>query len=728
MQRTTRFTTFALGFGLTAALTTPVLAQSGQTQDPRTTQTPAGQTPRITEPPVTVTAQKEPADPKKLPVSVTAVTKQTLDNAVIEIASDAARYSPNTFFSEFSVRKLSNPYVRGVGSSPLNPGVTTYFDGVPQLNANSSSITFLDVRQVEFVRGPQSALFGRNTLGGLVNVETSKPSLTAWTGGFAVPIGNHEAWDLNGSISGPVTDTFGVGFAMGYGEREGFTRNTVTNNYLDFRAATSWKGQALWKPTAAWETRVIVGGERARDGDYALMDLGAARSTPYVTARNFEGRNNRDLFSTTVLARHEGPKLVVSTTTGILRWETNDTTDLDYTPFPGAQRSNDEEDLQFTQEVRIGNAGAAPIKFGSSTVKWQTGVFFFTQNYDQNAVTSLATGALDPIGGTFPPFPVAWTSPQAALDDNGIGVYGQGTVTFNRLDLTAGVRLDRENKSAETTTGFEPAIAGPLTVTSEQDFTAVSPQFGAAFHVNPNTTTFVSASRGFKAGGFNPVAPAGNGTYAEERTWNVEGGVKSSFADGRASVAATVFFIDWNDLQLNQPIIAPGLALYGQFFIANVGSASSQGIEIEVTGRPHQNVEVFGSLGTTRAKFGSGSFVLGVAVEDNTLPNTPQVTGSFGTQISRPIGQLTAYGRAEIAFFGEMHYDAANTPGASQDTYALADFRAGVRHRHTFVEAWIKNAFDTRYIPLALPYQSASGFIGENGRPRTFGVRAGVSF
>jgi len=462
-----------------------------------------------------------------------------------------------------------------------------------------------------------------------------------------------------------------------------------------------------------------MGGERARDGDYALTDLAAARSNAFVTARNFEGQNDRNLFSTTVLARHEGPNLVFSTTTGILRWTTLDTTDLDYSPLPAAQRSNDEKDLQFTQELRVASAAGAPIKFGSNAaLRWQSGVFFFTQNYDQNAVNSFAPFVLSPFVG----IPVDQTSPLAALNDKGFGVYGQGTVTINdRFDVTAGARIDYETKSADMTTSFSPAIAPPSSVIAEQSYTDVSPQFAMAYRHQPNLTFFASVGRGFKAGGFNPASPSGSGTYGEERTWNVEGGVKTSFADNKGTASAAVFVIDWDNLQLNQL----NLAVPGQFYIANAGTARSQGIELEVSVRPRADVELFGALGTTRATFGTGSF-LGANIAGNTLPNTPQVTGSFGTQLSRPVAQLTVYGRAEIAFFGEMQYDETNTQ--SQGAYSLADFRGGVRHKHTFVEAWIRNAFDTRYIPLAFPYQSASGFIGENGRPRTFGVRAGVSF
>src|SRR5437870_84945 len=102
-----------------------------------------GQTPvagPVALPPITVTAQKEPADAQTLPLSVTAVGEATLERAGIDIVSDAAIYAPNVFFSELTARKISNATFRGVGSSPANAGVTTFIDGVPQLNTNSSSL------------------------------------------------------------------------------------------------------------------------------------------------------------------------------------------------------------------------------------------------------------------------------------------------------------------------------------------------------------------------------------------------------------------------------------------------------------------------------------------------------------------------------------------------------------------------------------------------------------
>src|SRR5215813_13191239 len=210
--------------------------------------------------PITVYVYKEKDDAQRLPVSVTGVSDSVLRGAGIIKVSDAGILAPNTFFSEFTARKLSNARFRGIGSSPLNPGITTYIDGVPQLNTNSSNIELLDIEEVEFVRGPQSALFGRNTLGGLINITTERPSLKKWTGGLTVPLGNYSDYDVRANLSGPITDKFGVRLSGGHGGRDGFTVNDVTGHDIDYRRTSYGKAQLWWTPTSQWEARLILFG------------------------------------------------------------------------------------------------------------------------------------------------------------------------------------------------------------------------------------------------------------------------------------------------------------------------------------------------------------------------------------------------------------------------------------------------------------------------------------
>ena len=709
----------AIAFALAAVVSS---SAAGQTS-PQTPVRAPGTT-------VVVTAQKEPADPATLPVSVTTVSEDVLTMAGVTFISDIAALSPNTYFNEFTARKLSNARIRGVGSSPANPGVTTYVDGVPQLNANSSSFDLIDVDQIEFARGP-NALFGRNALGGMINIQSARPAMSAWTGQAQVPFGSDSELGLRANISGPImTDKLAVGFAGSYGQRDGYTqRLDVSGNVLDdvdSREGYFLKGQVLWTPTPAWETRVIVSNERARDGDYALNDLNAVRSSPFEVMRDFIGHTDRDILNTTILVRNESKYLTFNSITGFGSWKTMDETDLDYSALPAAVRENTEEARQFTQEVRVaskrGPAVGATAGGGSYlSLGFQAGALVFTQNFDQFAVNAYAPFVLSPFVG----FGVVQTSPEAALDDLGFGIYGQGILDVNgHVDVTFGARYDRERRDARISTVYSPEIAPPSVVDERRTYSQVSPQVSATWRVRPGTIVYGSASKAFKAGGFNPVSLPGQESYDEELAWNYEGGVKTSMASGKFALSAAVFSIDWTDLQLNLPIFgAPG-----QFFIDNVGGATSRGVEFELMSRPYRDLDLFASVGTTRAVFDDGTSTNALDVSGNKVPNAPAFTTNFGAQYSyevRPAHRL--YGRVDISTVGAFEYDEANT--ARQDAHTLTNFRFGLQARYVRIEGYVRNAFDTRYVPLAFAYPGMpSGFVGEPGRPRTWGVNLGIGF
>jgi len=373
--------------------------------------------------------------------------------------------------------------------------------------------------------------------------------------------------------------------------------------------------------------------------------------------------------------------------------------------------------------MRLSSARSAPVQMSRNVVlKWQAGVSVFTQNYDQDAVNNFAPFLLSPLLR----FPVAQHSPLSSLDDVGFGAYGQGTWTVRgRFDLSAGARFDHENKKADLSTFYSPAIAPAAGVTAETDFTHVSPQFSTAFRIAPRVTIYGTVAQGFKAGGFNSASPAGRESYGEEDSWNYEGGLKSSLLDQRLSVNLAVFSIDWRNIQLT----LPNPAVPAQFFIGNVGGATSSGVELEVAARPYPGLDVFGSVGSTHARFKNDSTSGGIAVGGNRLPNTPPYTANAGAQYSHVVADAaTLYVRGDVTVYGERYYNEINS--ASQDTYSLTNFRFGVRGAHLFGEGWMQNAFDTPYIPLAFAYGSLapSGFLGEPGAPRTVGVRLGVSF
>ncbi|MES2505128.1 MAG: TonB-dependent receptor [Verrucomicrobiota bacterium] len=683
-------------------------------------QTPAATTSEAetvnqTLPEILVTVPKLGGDLLSLPLSATVVSGEVVDQNAIRNIKDAALYAPNTFVNQFSARKLSNPYFRGIAGSPLNPGVTTFFDGVPQFNGNSSSLELLDVEQIDFIRGPQGALFGRNTVGGLINIASRRPSLMTWGGEMETTFGNYNLYDFRGRVTGPlIQDQLGFSFAGSYSERDGYTHDTISGSDIDNRSAYFGKGQFLWTPNEDLEVRFILAGESSRDGDYALNDLAALRRNPRQSSRDFLGFVERDVIMPTLQVTYHAESFDFTSTTGFVWWETTDATDLDYGPFPLATRFNTEKMATWTQEFRFSNPSDSPITLSDEIkLSWQAGLFLFYADYEQLAYNDL-NPPISPIPGTLR------SGSTAELVDKGVGTYLQGTLTFwDRLDITAGLRWDYEDKQADLTTFLNPVLAPGVDLSTERSFSQVTPQAAISYRVTPDLLSYFSFAGGFKAGGFNPQGPV---SYEEEQSWNYEIGLKGRALEGDLRFGLAAFYTDWSDLQLNQPLGG------GQFFIANAGDATSQGIELDLAYEVNSHISVFGSASWQDTQFRSGSTDGGVNLAGNTLQYAPDYNVSFGTQLDFPVTpNLNVYARADVQFIGSFNYNAQNTFG--QDAYTLANFRLGVRGKKWFAEAYVNNAFDTEYVPIAFAYDFApSGAVGENGAPITFGLRAGIKF
>jgi iron complex outermembrane recepter protein len=669
---------------------------------------------------VTVTAQKEPEPAMTLPLSVTAVTEDTLRDANIQTVKQGAVFAPNVFINEFSARAVSNPFIRGIGGSPTNPGVSTLIDGVPQLNSFSSNIEWVDAGQVEFVRGPMGALYGRNTAGGLINI-TSRALSNAWTTKGQIEFGNYSRTDMRASVSSPLLkDRFGIALAGGYSSRDGYTVNDFTGRYLDSREAGFGKVQLFFKLNDRLKARFIYSVEHDHDGDYALGDLGYIRANPNRVSRDFEGFNHRDVDSTTLVFDYHGSSLNVSSISGGVWWRNHALTDLDYQTATMANygiyaiRDSVESQHQFTQEFRFSSSKDSPLNLSDAIkLDWQAGIIIFNQDYQQDALNNFSS-----------PYSY-FSNPSSNLSDSGMGIYGQTKVTIRKkLSITAGLRFDYEDKNAELKSSSASS-------TSPGDsFSEVSPQFGAAYQFTQNQMSYASVSRGYKAGGFNP-APAKTESYGTERTWNYELGHKSKLLGDKLETTAALFYIDWQNLQLNQQIPSST-----DYFIGNAGRANSKGLEVETRYRPFVWWDLFGMVGYTHARFLSGSSAqnanLGVnqGVGGNTLPYTPAFNANMGTQISwAPCSHAKLYFRVQISKYGDIRYDASNAAG--QESYHLVNFRGGVRAKHWFAEGWADNAFNAHYVPIAIPYAqllAPSGYIGESGAPVTYGVRGGINF
>ena len=706
-------------------------------------------------PEILVTANHAPESIRDVAGSVTALSGVDLERSGATSVKEAGTIAPNVNLVEFTARAISNPQFRGVGGSPTNPGVTTYIDGIPQLSGDTSSMEFLDLDRIEFVRGSQGTLYGRNSLGGVINVISREPT-SEWTAFGEQTLGGYERRELRGGVSGPLHADWAGSLAAGYTGRDGYSVNDVTGHDLDSRSAGFGKAQLVFRPQGPWQAKLIAAVEDAHDGDFALQDLAQLRANPHHVRHNFEGFTQRRINSQTLRVSYLAPELRFESISGRAGYTAFETTDLDANDRESLTRRNHRIGEQLTQEFRWLSPEA--IALGKHmTLRWQTGLFGFVQSNDQDVVNVIPVDYLIRNANSFfslpasVPQPVldllgqvaATTNPQPAQDrtnaslrDKGIGGYAEGVLGYQSWAITLGFRYDREFKRADIASGtvlplagMEVPVSSSAPLDSRRSYQDISPRAILSYAVDEDMRLYFSAARGYRAGGFNPQSPAGKESYNEERSLNLELGAKGRWLDGRLAANVALFQIQLDDLQLNQPI--PGGA--GRFYIDNSGKAQNRGIELEVTAKPIAELTLFSSLGLLDARFGSGSQAMSsdasgtrIEVSGKRIPFGDRLTLLTGVQYYWRLSDEISLGlRGEYQRAGDYFYEAQNLE--AQSAYDLVNLRVGLSGAHWRVDAGVRNAFNQDYIPLAIPYTgiAPSGYVGESGAPRTIAVLMG---
>ncbi len=303
------------------------------------------------------------------------------------------------------------------------------------------------------------------------------------------------------------------------------------------------------------------------------------------------------------------------------------------------------------------------------------------------------------------------------MENTGLAGFGQATQTvFDALHLTAGVRFDHQDMDGKMNS---PTM--PKGFERKMDNDEWLPKFSIAYDFTEDAMAYVSAAKGFLAGGFNygMARIPESFIYGSEYTWNYEAGIKVFRRDGKYSASAAVFHIEISDKQVFE-VDAATFATQ----IRNAAEAHSTGFEVEFRARPATGLDIFGSLGWAEAKFDDwkavefNSTYTGLVTydyEDKKLPNAPLYTGALGAMYRHGTG---LFARADMFLTGEFYADAKNT--ARQGAYELVNCRAGYETDHFEATLWCKNLFDREY--ETIKYAWGVNELVVDGAGQSFGV------
>ncbi len=678
--------------------------------------------------PIIVTAEKRHESMQNIAASISVLKKDVIEKSGIESIQDASLLIPNLHISNLTAKRNNFPFIRGIGSGQGDPAVTTFIDGVPQLSSNTSNIEFIDIERIEFLRGPQGTLYGRNTLGGAINIISTKPVASETHVSSSVKLGSYNFQKYQLSLNNPLIDDIAfLRFGGSFSRRDGYTENVALDEEVDDISTNFGRLNLHLIPSDNLDINISLFVEQNRDGDFVLFDTEQLENKPHQIRHDYDGFTDRDIGSTSIALNYYGSSTTFSSITGIEKWSAHEKTDLDFTTNDFLRRETKENQNQFYQEFSFRSPDSVdPSNTYPSPSPWIFGLSTFNSTFNHDSINDSRPGFVLLQRFFAPTLPATVNDlAEYEIDNYGFAFFGQNTYSIlDNLHLTIGLRYEIER----TKSGINLVRVDDTAATTQQfadvneKFDELLPKLSLSYHPTKNMTYYGSVAKGFRAGGYNRNETLG-GPFAfdEETSWSYELGIKSTSFDNRIIFNAAAFYINWNDMQLD---VSNGSLTNPGFFLNNVGEAENVGVEFEFQGKLSNHWAITGGLGYVNAEFEDYIDPLTTRnVAGNKIPNVPDFTWSIGIQNNQALAtDLNISSRLEFVGVGELFYDNVNSK--SQNHYILTNFRIGISNKRWSLEGWIKNAFDQDYVPTAFSVPqlfSSSGFVGRGGDPRTLG-------
>ena len=726
---------------------------------------------------VIVTARQRSEALEKAPVQVTAFTAQTVRDKGIEMPRDFIEATPNVTLVETQNIGTAFVVIRGISQARNSePSVAVIVDGVPETQPAQFNQELFDIDQIEVLKGPQGALYGRNAIGGAIIINTKQPG-GAWEGHVTAGYDSGPGGKAQGVISGPLADTLGMVAGVSYTDTSGYLENTYLHQKADPETDLNALLKFRFKPDDKFTADLRLSGDRlwTQGFDYNIVyyaGLNFNAGPPYPDYTKFQvpdvnnaslpiqvnnpGKDNREIYDASLKMDYDAG---VGTLTSISGYNlTKEIITGDAFDFLPADASllhlfygYDQNQSQFlrvrtlTQEFRFTSPSNQPFRWIAGAELYGTNRYISTGN-EWDTGNGVAATFYAPTTPTqeFPGAPGAGVNPQYSYLSDGQNNFAWAAYLDSSLDVTkqlelsANIRFDSDRRRNTTITPqpFLTAFGIPATTgeVREHTFKGWQPQFIAKYTLTDDVTVYASYSKGFRSGGFNQTGVAtaagaagfvgvGDTFKAEhDETW--EGGFKSRWMGGRLTFNGSVY-----TNQSKNGYFFVYLASNGTQNLGNIPLVRYTGFDLDGSFRLTDDISVVAGFGYTDSKVKQYYHALAPQYDFRIGEPAPLVskdTFNIGVQYKpRLTDHLTGLVRVDYNLIGRTYFWESDpnvaTLGApaviSRNPVSLVDARVGVESRDWTLVLWAKNLNNAIYNAEYSP----GGFVFK-ALPRRWGI------
>ena len=688
---------------------------------------------------IVITALRRDQLLQDVPAAITAFTDETIEAAGIDRPIDFINLTSNVNLVETQNAGNAFIVIRGITQARNSePSVAVIVDGVQQVNPAQFNQELFDIEQIEVLKGPQGAVYGRNAIGGAIVITTRQPT-DEFEGQIRAGIDNGFSYWLRGGITGPISDTLRFRLAGSWLDSEGFLNNPFLGEEADPVEDLSFRGTLLWNPTPEFTADLRGSISRLRTQALYFNIVNDVNDTSLPIRVNNAGQNDRDMENVSLRLNWETGAGTLSSVTSYDTLQEILTGDaFNFLPIPESlffflfgfdlNQSQFLDVEAISQEIRFTSPEDRPFRYILGAYAIDTNRFISTGNM------------VDTGNGVFPVFRTPSTNPlnpQATfLSDQqnnfAWAVFGNATYDFSeQFSIDVGLRYDhdRRRNTTLTPTAFLPNVPGfPQGATGEVrrvSFDDLQPKVTLTWEPSPTVTVYGGYSRGFRSGGFNQTGVGGvafaNGivgvgdTFEAETAETFEIGARTSFLDRRLTLSANAY-----TTRNENSYFFVFLAANSTQNLGNIPEARISGFELEARSRPARGLELSAALGYTNSEIKEfpDPVVIG-----NELPLISRYTLNLGGQYRAPIADsgLGLLARVDYRRTGRTWWEPYNT--TSRNPIDLVDARLGVEHDRWSATLFAENLFDEEYNAEFSP----GGFVFK-ARPRRYGAEVSFRF